>query len=135
MFERGFSGAFCLDVRTLAFCQLMGFPLNPPKVELLAGEQKATKVSKDKNRLAFGCPSDRSEDLLVKARVDPSRGDLVGETPLMEAASHARERAGGREMGGSFWGNGVGEEPGDFPKETSNVSIFLVVPKHPVPSF
>ena len=25
---RGFFVAFCLDVRTLTFCQLMGFPLN-----------------------------------------------------------------------------------------------------------
>ncbi|CAJ1423237.1 unnamed protein product, partial [Effrenium voratum] len=34
------------------------------------------------------------EDLLVKARVDPSRGDLVGETPLMEAAASGLEGIG-----------------------------------------
>ena len=40
-----FFGAFCLDVRTLTFCQLMGFPfIKPSKVKLLAGEQKATKI-------------------------------------------------------------------------------------------
>ena len=36
-------GAFCLDVRTLTFCRLMGFPLNhikPLKVKLLAGSRK-----------------------------------------------------------------------------------------------
>ena len=32
--------ACCLDVRTLTFCQLLGFPLNH-----LAGEQKATELS------------------------------------------------------------------------------------------
>ena len=35
-------GAFCLDVRTLTFCQPMGFP----EVKLLAGEQKATETLK-----------------------------------------------------------------------------------------
>ena len=37
-------GACCLDVRTLAFCQLMGFPIKPQTVKLLAGEQNATEV-------------------------------------------------------------------------------------------
>ena len=36
-------GAFCLDTRTLAFCQLMGFPYKRLKNKLLAGEQKATE--------------------------------------------------------------------------------------------
>ena len=36
-------GAFCLDVRTLTFCQLLGFPNRPPKVKLFAGEQKPTE--------------------------------------------------------------------------------------------
>ena len=36
--------AFCLDARTLTFCQLMGFPIKPLKVKLLAGEQKATEL-------------------------------------------------------------------------------------------
>ena len=31
--------AFCLDVRTLTVCQLLGFPLNHTKYKLLAGEQ------------------------------------------------------------------------------------------------
>ena len=35
-------GAFCLDVRTLTFCQLMD-SIKPLKVKLLAGEQKATE--------------------------------------------------------------------------------------------
>ena len=38
-------GAVCLDVRTLAFSQLLGFSFKPLKVKLLAGEQKATKHS------------------------------------------------------------------------------------------
>ena len=32
-----------MDFRTLAFCQLMGFPIKPLKVKLLAEEQKATE--------------------------------------------------------------------------------------------
>ena len=36
-----FRGACCLDVRTLTFCQRMGFPIKPLKVKLLAGKQKA----------------------------------------------------------------------------------------------
>ena len=40
----GYFGACCLDVRTLTFCQLMGFSIKPLKVNLLAGEQKATEV-------------------------------------------------------------------------------------------
>ena len=37
-------GAFCLDDRTLAFCQLKGgVSLKPRKVELLAGQLKATE--------------------------------------------------------------------------------------------
>ena len=35
-------GAFCLDVRALTFYQLIGFSIEPLKVKLLAGEQKAT---------------------------------------------------------------------------------------------
>ena len=39
-------GAFCLDVRTLTFCQLIGFPLNHWKFFFfLAGEQKATEIA------------------------------------------------------------------------------------------
>ena len=38
-------GAFRLDVRTLTFCQLMGLPLTTKRYSLLAGEQKATKIS------------------------------------------------------------------------------------------
>ena len=37
-------GAGCLDVRTLTFCQLMGFLLNHHKLNFLAGEQKETEV-------------------------------------------------------------------------------------------
>ena len=35
-------GAFCLDVRTLTFCQRV-FSMKPLKVKLVGGEQKATK--------------------------------------------------------------------------------------------
>ena len=38
-------GAFCMDVRTLTFCQLKGFSIKPLKVKLLAGEQKATEYT------------------------------------------------------------------------------------------
>ena len=37
-------GACCLDVGTLAVCQLMGFPLNHMEVKLLAGERNATEL-------------------------------------------------------------------------------------------
>ena len=36
-------GAFCLDVRTLTFCQLMDFQFQQLKVNLFAGEQKAAE--------------------------------------------------------------------------------------------
>ena len=36
-------GACCLDVRTLAFCQLVGFPIEPLKGNFVAGKQKASE--------------------------------------------------------------------------------------------
>ena len=45
MAVKGNFGACCLDVRTLTFCQLMGFPTKPLKIKLLA-EQKATENTK-----------------------------------------------------------------------------------------
>ena len=40
-------GAVCLD-RTLVFCQTHGFSIKPLKVQLLAGEQKATEKGEQK---------------------------------------------------------------------------------------
>ena len=61
----GCFGAFCLDVRTLTFCQLMGFSIKPLKVKLLAGEQKAAEVG-------FPCHPPKAQLFPQGIRAQPS---------------------------------------------------------------
>ena len=72
-------GAFCLDVRTLTVCQLMGFSIKPLKHKLLAGEQKSNQVitSARSQRDRISCPSmDKAPLHLVAEEVVDNCRDL-----------------------------------------------------------
>ena len=96
-------GAFCLAVRTLTFCQLMGFPYQTPKsYSLLAGEQ----ISQPREDLAEGLVRVEGEFAHVApspGRKSKARAELRLAQACGAAAHCVSLRQGGRQVEAGGW--------------------------------